>query len=123
MAESRPRGTAMMVAISSARTVSSSVIGNLAARSLETASSKNMDTPKSSLSMPHTQAPYCTYSGLSVPSLARIASSCAWVNFASPVSPTSFTSAGSPGMRRRRINTIRVAISRVGINSKNLFAI
>ena len=75
--------------------------------------------PKSNWSIPQTHEPYWTYSGLSVPNFARIASSCSWVKSASPVCPVSFISAGSPGIKRRMIKTSKVAISRVGTNSKN----
>ena len=109
-AEKTPAGIAMPSATSSDRPASSIVIGSLRATVHTTDSRVRMDSPRSPRSASPTQRRYWTAMGASSPYFCRISASPA-----ASASVPPMTRAGSPGIMRTPVKTIRLITNRVTI--------
>src|SRR5688572_8769724 len=103
-----PAGIAMATATSSDRQASSTVIGSLVATIDATDVRVRMDSPRSPVAARPSHRTYCTGSGALRPYFSRISS----IPAASASAPAS-TRAGSPGIIRTPVNTMRLMISSV----------
>src|SRR5689334_781887 len=107
-AASTPAGMAMASATTSDRHASSSVMGSLEATIHATEVRVRIDSPRSPTAARRSQRTYCTGSGASSPYFCRISS-----RPAASASAPAITRAGSPGIMRTPVKTIRLMSSSV----------
>ena len=109
-AESTPSGTPMATAMTKAMAPSWSVTGSFCRISSVTGCRMRQEKPRSPCSSRNSQARYCSQTGRSSISSARICASTS----GSPRSSPAMIRAGSPGMSCCRPKTRRLRISSVG---------
>ena len=110
VAEKTPAGIAMPTAISTESHASSMVIGSFLATVFTTGSRVRIDSPRSPRSASPIQRRYWRTMGSFRPYFSRISSSPAGSASVPPI-----TRAGSPGIRRTPVNTIRLITKSVAI--------